>query len=60
MLVLRPKSDEQIRLTDEISGAQIIVKTFLRENGDLALGFDAPQTVRIIRERRNDGNTKQS
>jgi len=51
MLVLEPKKDTQFRLTDEVSGAVIVIKTFLRRNGNLALGFDAPKTVRIIREK---------
>jgi sRNA-binding carbon storage regulator CsrA len=57
MLVLEPKRNQKIILTDQISGAVITVKTYLRDGGNLALAFDAPQTVRIKMER-NPENDK--
>jgi sRNA-binding carbon storage regulator CsrA len=47
MLVLEPKRNQKIILHDTVSGAVITVKTYLRDSGNLALAFDAPQTVRI-------------
>ena len=51
MLVLRPQNEKEIVLTDTEHGTKIIIKSFVRQNGDWMLGFDAPQTVRITRER---------
>jgi sRNA-binding carbon storage regulator CsrA len=57
MLVLEPKRNQKIILHDTVSGAVITVKTYLRDGGNLALAFDAPQTVRIKMER-NPENDK--
>lgn len=53
MLVLEPKSNEKIKLTDEVSGAVVTIKSFIRDNSNIALGFDAPSTIKITRERRS-------
>ena len=60
MLVLEPKVNQKIILKDSISGAVVNIKSFLRNNGNIALGFDAPRTVKITRERveKNDGKAK--
>jgi sRNA-binding carbon storage regulator CsrA len=51
MLIIEPKRNQKIKLQDSVSGTEIVVKTFLRENGNIALAFDAPKTVRITREK---------
>jgi len=59
-LVLGAKPDERFELYDSVSGTKVIVKPFYRAGGgDLALMFEAPETIRISRqERRSAGNGK--
>jgi sRNA-binding carbon storage regulator CsrA len=54
MLVIEPKYNQNIFLRDTVSGAVIVVKAFRRKCGNIALGFDAPQTVRITKDTRNE------
>ncbi|MCJ7777763.1 MAG: carbon storage regulator [Sedimentisphaerales bacterium] len=51
MLVLEAKPDEQFLLYDSVSRLSTTIKVFYRENGNLAIAFDAPATVRISRTR---------
>lgn len=53
MLVLEPKRNEEIKLTDSVSGAVVTITPFIRENGNVNLGFDAPRTIKIARTRRS-------
>lgn len=53
MLVIQPKRDEKIVLRDLVSGAVVTIVSFRRNDGNLNLGIEAPQTVRIIKEKRN-------
>jgi len=58
-LVLGAKPDERFELYDSASGTKVIVKPFYRAGGDLALMFEAPETIRISRqERRSAENGK--
>lgn len=57
MLVLEPKRNEKIKLTDSVSGTVVTIKSFIRANGNIALGFDAPKTVKITRERNEHPKT---
>lgn len=58
MLVLSAKNQQKIILTDTVHGTEIIIKSFLRmPQGDWMLGFDAPKTIKITRER-NDVRRK--
>ena len=52
MLILEPKKDLKIILTDEQSGTEVVITTFRRTNGNVALAFDAPKSVRITREKK--------
>ncbi|MBN2457297.1 MAG: carbon storage regulator [Sedimentisphaerales bacterium] len=60
MLVLEPKPDEKIILFDTVSKTRIVIKAFRRSgNGNIELAFDAPEQVRISRERGSvNGNGK--
>ena len=49
MLVLEAKPDEQFLLYDGVSRLSTTIKVFYRENGNLAIAFDAPAMVRISR-----------
>lgn len=51
-LVLEAKPDERFVLYDVVSGLTTNIKLFYRENGNLAIAFEAPKQVRISRERR--------
>ena len=51
-LVLAVKPNERFELRDEVSGLSVGIRVFYRqENGDLAVAFEAPQRVRISRNR---------
>jgi len=49
-LVLEAKPDERFVLFDVVSGLSTKIKLFYRENGNLAIAFEAPRQVRISRE----------
>ena len=51
MLVLEPKDNQRIILKDAKFGAEVVIKTFRRANGNIALGFDAPRHIKITREK---------
>lgn len=52
-LVLEPKPDEEFVLYDDLSKATTNVKVFYRRNGNLAVAFEAPSQIQIIRKRRS-------
>lgn len=43
MLVLEPKRNEKIKLTDGVSGAVVTVKSFIRDSGKYCSGFRCPE-----------------
>jgi sRNA-binding carbon storage regulator CsrA len=49
-LILEAKPNERFILFDSISGLSTKIKVFYRENGNLALAFEAPSEIRISRE----------
>ena len=49
-LILEAKLDERFMLFDSISGIRTTIKVFYRNNGNLAIAFEAPKEVRISRE----------
>ena len=49
-LVLESKPEERFMLFDSISGLCTTIKVFYRNNGNLAIAFEAPKEVRISRE----------
>lgn len=49
-LVLEAKPDERFILFDTVSGLTTKLKVFYRNNGNMALAFEAPAKVRISRE----------
>jgi sRNA-binding carbon storage regulator CsrA len=49
-LVLEAKVDERFMLYDCRSGLYTTIKVFYRNNGNLAIAFEAPKDVRISRE----------
>ena len=51
MLILEPKIDEKIVLTDKDSGNETTIRMFRRWSGTLSLAFEAPRAVRITREK---------
>ncbi len=60
-LVLEAKPDERFLLFDEVSGLSTTIKVFFRNNGNLAVAFEAPSQVRISREQQrsvSNGNGK--
>jgi sRNA-binding carbon storage regulator CsrA len=50
-LVLEAKPDERFILSDSVSGLCTKIKVFYRNNGNLAIAFEAPKQVRIGREK---------
>lgn len=50
-LVLEAKPDERFMLYDSISRLHTTIKVFYRNNGNLAIAFEAPQEVSISREK---------
>ena len=50
-LVLEAKLDERFMLFDCVSGIYTRIKVFYRNNGNLAIAFEAPNRVRIQREK---------
>ena len=60
-LVLESKPEERFMLFDSISGLCTTIKVFYRNNGNLAIAFEAPKEVRISREQQRsvkDGTKK--
>lgn len=56
-LILEAKPDERFILFDEVSGLSTRIKVFFRNNGNLAIAFEAPSAIRISREQqRSVGN----
>lgn len=53
MLVLSSRRHEKITLTDKASGTVIVIESFTDETGRWKLGFTAPKTVEVVRERVN-------
>ncbi len=49
-LVLEAKPDEHFMLFDSVSGLNTTIKVFYRNNGNLAIAFEAPNQVRISRD----------
>ena len=49
-LILEAKPDERFMLFDSVSGFHTTIKVFYRNNGNLAIAFEAPKAVRISRE----------
>ena len=49
-LVLEAKLDERFMLFDCVSGIYTRIKVFYRNNGNLAIAFEAPKEVVISRE----------
>lgn len=61
MLVLESKKHEIFVLTDAVTGTRTEIKTYFRGNGNFALGFNAPKTIGITREKQRsdfNGNDK--
>lgn len=50
-LILESKPNERFVLFDEASGLTTTLKIFYRDNGNLAVAFEAPGQVRISREK---------
>lgn len=48
-LVLEAKPDEKFMLFDAVSRLSTTIKVFYRNNGNLAIAFEAPSAVRISR-----------
>jgi len=51
-LVLECKPNETFVLYDELSGLTTCIKVTFRENGNLAVTFEAPKEVNIRREKK--------
>jgi len=49
-LVLEAKLEECFMLYDSVSRIHSTIKIFYRDNGNLAIAFEAPKEVRISRE----------
>ena len=50
-LVLEAKPDERFMLYDSVSRLSTTIKVFYRNNGNLAIAFEAPDQVMISREK---------
>lgn len=62
LLKLEAKPDERFLLYDSVSGLSTIIKPYYRNNGNLALAFEAPSEVRISRVKQRSmrsGNGKE-
>jgi len=57
-LILEAKPEERFRLVDSVSGIVTTVKPFYRDNGNLAIAFEAPTEIRITREQGSVGHGK--
>ena len=62
-LVLESKPDERFMLYDSVSELHTTIKVFYRNNGNLAIAFEAPKQVKISREQQrsvSNGNQTQT